>query len=345
MGVISPTPSVDSSSIQSGLTERVASPKGSIVTAASPEGSVDTVDSVALTSPESPPIGENIHTSPASEDELKGDVLAPGSLVFPLFPPKTTRPYRPGTPPPLSYGPDKVTFISTATGLVPTNLDPNPTSPAILASTTPIQSTVSISSQPVRPTLTHQTSKDNFASIIRNHLPSPNPDAFKLTDLSATIERTSARRPSPPPGKPITEPSKRNIQVLRNVFGRDNLKQAQHQEISEDSVRSHKSGDYLTDISSEKFHGKSKAKVNANPENEATSLGTRTIEQAVLIQEHDRESYEINGGEDRTDRGKGKEKATGMEQKKSGEDQQGRSRSRSRSKRGERRKLNLWEIV
>lgn len=94
------------------------------------------------------------------------------------------------TPPPSSQGPQKITFIPTATGLVPANIPSDTLSP----------------SKVQQQALAHQTSKENFAHLVRTHLKSPNPDLFRLNDL-VTFDAPSPR-PLPILQNPHVPPDK-----------------------------------------------------------------------------------------------------------------------------------------
>ena len=122
--------------------------------------------------------------------------------------------------------------------------------------------------------------------------------------------------------------------VLRNVFGRDNLRDesGDNSRISESDGRGRSQS-----------LDSSKNKASVKPEYKDSSADPKTMAQAMLAQRGD------FGGEVNSTRKSGKRKVTKDEKGKSQERERDRKangeRGRSRSKRGEGRKLNLWEEV
>ena len=115
------------------------------------------------------------HTEPDTLPSYSTTMERPHKFVHP----------RPYTPPPSSQGPQKVTFISTATGIIPTN--------------TEASVTTSAQPPPLPRSIDHKASKESFTNLVRSRLPSPEPETFKLIGLSEpphTLNRAPSAVPS-----------------------------------------------------------------------------------------------------------------------------------------------------
>ena len=209
---------------------------------------------------------------------------------------------RPLTPPPASQSSQKITFIPTITGLLPTNLE---------LSEPPSASTSG------RHQLNRQTSKETFAALIRSHLPSPDPENFKLNE--ASVKKPVAHRADTPP------PSKQDRIDMKGAGG---LKHSISNRLAKQRRRA--------SASSTESSSSSKTSEKQPP---VRDLGLE--ENAEQVHQSQNGTTSVGQSLDAKQRNNGKGKGKEREMDASGQ----WLKQRERSKKGQRggRELRLWE--
>ena len=339
LGVISRPPSVESSSRCSSPVGKVLSRKVSGDIAhplKSVTGSLEGLKSVSSSPLEGDDVSYDLSTP---ESGLTNEEEASAESVSPIGTIKSPLQYRPPTPPPSTSGPKKVTFMPTATGLVPTNLDPTPLalhapSASSTAVTTNNSSAWLSNATQQNPTssLANQTSRESFATLVRTHLNSPDPDSFRLIDLTPTIVNVSLK------GQSLTSERKkwqrslgRSTGSLRAVFGHDNLRDG-----SRESTRSSGGG-----------NGRSSEVVAQNQSTTRKRATDGVKGSGVVEQVGQTQSDELSVGEavDHVAETQTGSASASKEEGNKKQDNKALGRSRSRSREGASRKLHLWEVV
>lgn len=339
LGVISRPPSVESSSLCSSPVGKALSRKvsGDITQASkSVTGSLEGLKSVSSSPLEGDDVSYDLSTP---KNGLTNEEEASAESVSPLDTIRSPLQYRPPTPPPSTSGPKKVTFMPTATGLVPTNLDPNPLAlNAPSASSTGVTTNNSsawlLTATKQNPTssLANQTSRESFATLIHTHLNSPNPDSFRLIDLTPTIVNVSLKDQSLTAERRKWQRSLgRSTGSLRAVFGHDNLRDG-----SRESTRSSGGG-----------KGRSSEAVDQNQSTTSKRAtdgvnGSGVVEQVVQTQ---LDEVSVGVGVDHATETHTDSVSASKKENNKKEDNKARGRSRSRSREGASRKLHLWEVV